>query len=115
MLRKSRNLCLYPNVYLMDQFSSQIRTIRPLEHQDAVRPEGGSSGAEASSHLRELALPEPPVPVVKDYEVVAVALHLHEGYHLARLLVWSPVYSTLIHRLLLSSSEAILGDWRGLG
>ena len=21
MLRKSRNLCLYPNVYLMDQFS----------------------------------------------------------------------------------------------
>ena len=30
MLRKSRNLCLYPNVYLMDQFSSQIRTIRPI-------------------------------------------------------------------------------------
>jgi benzoate/toluate 1,2-dioxygenase alpha subunit len=30
MLRKSRNLCLYPNVYLMDQFSSQIRVIRPI-------------------------------------------------------------------------------------
>ncbi|HVO33673.1 MAG TPA: Rieske 2Fe-2S domain-containing protein [Elusimicrobiota bacterium] len=30
MLRKSRNLCLYPNLYLMDQFSSQIRVIRPI-------------------------------------------------------------------------------------
>lgn len=30
MLKKSRNLCLYPNVYLMDQFSSQIRVLRPL-------------------------------------------------------------------------------------
>ena len=30
MIRRSRNLCLYPNVYLMDQFSSQIRTYRPL-------------------------------------------------------------------------------------
>ena len=30
MLRKSRNLCLYPNVYLMDQFSSQIRVLRPI-------------------------------------------------------------------------------------
>jgi benzoate/toluate 1,2-dioxygenase alpha subunit len=30
MLRKSRNLCVYPNVYLMDQFSSQIRVIRPI-------------------------------------------------------------------------------------
>jgi len=30
MLRRSRNLCLYPNVYLMDQFSSQIRVVRPL-------------------------------------------------------------------------------------
>ena len=30
MIGKSRNLCLYPNVYLMDQFSSQIRTYRPL-------------------------------------------------------------------------------------
>lgn len=30
MLRKSRNLCVYPNLYLMDQFSSQIRVIRPI-------------------------------------------------------------------------------------
>ena len=27
---QSRNLCLYPNVYLMDQFSSQIRVVRPI-------------------------------------------------------------------------------------
>ncbi|SCW72939.1 benzoate/toluate 1,2-dioxygenase alpha subunit [Sphingobium faniae] len=27
---QTRNLCLYPNVYLMDQFSTQIRVIRPL-------------------------------------------------------------------------------------
>jgi benzoate/toluate 1,2-dioxygenase alpha subunit len=30
MIGMSRNLCLYPNVYLMDQFSSQIRTYRPI-------------------------------------------------------------------------------------
>ncbi|MBK4737660.1 benzoate 1,2-dioxygenase large subunit [Noviherbaspirillum pedocola] len=30
MIRHSRNLCLYPNVYLMDQFGSQIRVLRPL-------------------------------------------------------------------------------------
>jgi benzoate/toluate 1,2-dioxygenase subunit alpha len=30
ILENSRNLCLYPNVYLMDQFSTQIRTYRPL-------------------------------------------------------------------------------------
>ena len=30
MIKNSRNLCLYPNVYLMDQFSSQIRVFRPL-------------------------------------------------------------------------------------
>ena len=30
MVRNSRNLCLYPNVYLMDQFGSQIRLLRPL-------------------------------------------------------------------------------------
>ena len=27
---QTRNLCLYPNVYLMDQFSTQIRVVRPL-------------------------------------------------------------------------------------
>jgi len=30
MIRRSKNLCLYPNVYLMDQFSSQIRHYRPI-------------------------------------------------------------------------------------
>ena len=30
MIERSRNLCLYPNVYFMDQFGSQIRVLRPL-------------------------------------------------------------------------------------
>lgn len=30
MINISRNLCLYPNVYIMDQFSSQIRHFRPI-------------------------------------------------------------------------------------
>ncbi len=30
MINHSRNLCLYPNVYLMDQFGSQIRVLRPI-------------------------------------------------------------------------------------
>lgn len=30
MLERSRNLCLYPNLYIMDQFATQIRVIRPL-------------------------------------------------------------------------------------
>ena len=30
MISRSRNLCLYPNVYLMDQFGSQIRLLRPI-------------------------------------------------------------------------------------
>ncbi|WP_025123373.1 MULTISPECIES: Rieske 2Fe-2S domain-containing protein [unclassified Serratia (in: enterobacteria)] len=30
MVNETRNLCLYPNVYLMDQFSTQIRVVRPL-------------------------------------------------------------------------------------
>ncbi len=30
MLNYSRNLCLYPNVYIMDQFGSQIRHFRPI-------------------------------------------------------------------------------------
>ena len=30
MIGRSRNLCLYPNVYIMDQFSSQIRMLRPI-------------------------------------------------------------------------------------
>ena len=27
---QTRNLCVYPNVYLMDQFSTQIRVVRPI-------------------------------------------------------------------------------------
>lgn len=30
MVENLRNLCLYPNLYLMDQFSSQLRVLRPL-------------------------------------------------------------------------------------
>ena len=30
ILTQTRNLCLYPNVYLMDQFSTQIRVVRPI-------------------------------------------------------------------------------------
>ena len=30
MVKGSRNLCLYPNVFLMDQFSTQIRVFRPI-------------------------------------------------------------------------------------
>lgn len=30
MIERSRNLCLYPNVYFMDQFGSQIRVLRPI-------------------------------------------------------------------------------------
>lgn len=30
IVRQTRNLCLYPNVYLMDQFSTQIRVTRPI-------------------------------------------------------------------------------------
>ena len=43
MLRKSRNLCLYPNVYLMDQFSSQIRVV-PTE-KNVARVQAASSAA----------------------------------------------------------------------
>ncbi|WP_269747807.1 Rieske 2Fe-2S domain-containing protein [Sphingomonas sp. TDK1] len=30
VVEQTRNLCLYPNVYLMDQFSTQIRVVRPI-------------------------------------------------------------------------------------
>ena len=51
MINISRNLCLYPNVYLMDQFSSQIRHIRPISaHKTEVTtfciaPKGESAEA----------------------------------------------------------------------
>ncbi|STW88681.1 2-chlorobenzoate 1,2-dioxygenase, alpha subunit [Klebsiella pneumoniae] len=40
MVNETRNLCLYPNVYLMDQFSTQIRVIRPLRWIKPKSPSG---------------------------------------------------------------------------
>ena len=54
MISNSRNLCLYPNVYLMDQFSSQIRVLRPISVDKTevtiycIAPKGES--AEARAH-----------------------------------------------------------------
>lgn len=54
MISHSRNLCLYPNVYLMDQFSSQIRVLRPISVDKTevtiycIAPKGES--AEARAH-----------------------------------------------------------------
>lgn len=53
MIERSRNLCLYPNVYLMDQFGSQIRLLRPLAVDKTevtiycIAPKGESSEARA--------------------------------------------------------------------
>jgi benzoate/toluate 1,2-dioxygenase alpha subunit len=53
MIRKSRNLCIYPNLYLMDQFSSQIRVYRPLAVDKTevsiycIAPKGEHSAARA--------------------------------------------------------------------
>ncbi|MCU1716927.1 benzoate 1,2-dioxygenase large subunit [Pseudomonas sp. 5P_3.1_Bac2] len=53
MIENSRNLCLYPNVYLMDQFSSQIRVARPLDVNRTeisiycIAPKGESAEARA--------------------------------------------------------------------
>ncbi len=54
MIEKSRNLCIYPNVFLMDQFSSQIRMFRPISVDKTevtiycIAPKGES--AEARAH-----------------------------------------------------------------
>ncbi|WP_374437859.1 benzoate 1,2-dioxygenase large subunit [Pseudomonas panipatensis] len=54
MIQNSRNLCLYPNVYLMDQFSSQIRIARPISVDRTeitiycIAPKGESAEARAS-------------------------------------------------------------------
>ncbi|MBB5374275.1 benzoate 1,2-dioxygenase large subunit [Acidocella aromatica] len=54
MVLRSRNLCLYPNVYLMDQFSSQIRVLRPISVDKTevtiycIAPKG--EDAEARAH-----------------------------------------------------------------
>jgi benzoate/toluate 1,2-dioxygenase subunit alpha len=53
MVQRSRNLCLYPNVYLMDQFSSQIRHYRPIAVDKTevtiycIAPKGESADARA--------------------------------------------------------------------
>lgn len=53
MIQHSRNLCLYPNVYLMDQFSSQIRIARPIDVNRTeitiycIAPKGESAEARA--------------------------------------------------------------------
>ncbi|WP_275629740.1 benzoate 1,2-dioxygenase large subunit [Pseudomonas sp. 273] len=53
MIQNSRNLCLYPNVYLMDQFSSQIRIARPIDVNRTeitiycIAPRGESAEARA--------------------------------------------------------------------
>lgn len=53
MVGRSRNLCLYPNVYLMDQFSSQIRVLHPLAVDKTevtiycIAPKGESAQARA--------------------------------------------------------------------
>jgi benzoate/toluate 1,2-dioxygenase alpha subunit len=54
IIGNSRNLCLYPNVYLMDQFGSQIRVFRPISVDKTevtiycIAPKGES--AEARAH-----------------------------------------------------------------
>jgi benzoate/toluate 1,2-dioxygenase subunit alpha len=51
MLKFSRNLCVYPNVYIMDQFSSQIRHFRPISVDQTevtiycIAPKGESAEA----------------------------------------------------------------------
>ena len=53
MVKGSRNLCLYPNVYLMDQFSTQIRHFRPISPDKTevtiycIAPKGESDEARA--------------------------------------------------------------------
>ena len=54
MVNASRNLCLYPNVYIMDQFSTQIRRLEPVSVDQTkveiwcIAPKGES--AEARAH-----------------------------------------------------------------
>ncbi|AWH91711.1 benzoate 1,2-dioxygenase large subunit [Dietzia lutea] len=54
MVGASRNLCLYPNVYLMDQFSSQIRHFKPISVDKTevtiycIAPKGESAEARAA-------------------------------------------------------------------
>ena len=58
MVTGSRNLCLYPNVYLMDQFSTQIRHFRPIAPDKTevtiycIAPKGESAEAR-SNRIRQ--------------------------------------------------------------
>jgi benzoate/toluate 1,2-dioxygenase alpha subunit len=53
MVKGSRNLCVYPNVYIMDQFSTQIRHFRPIAANKTevtiycIAPKGESDAARA--------------------------------------------------------------------
>jgi len=53
MIGNLRNLCVYPNVFLMDQFSSQIRQFRPIDVNKTevtiycIAPKGESAEARA--------------------------------------------------------------------
>jgi benzoate/toluate 1,2-dioxygenase alpha subunit len=53
MVQSLRNLCLYPNVFIMDQFSSQIRMFRPISVDKTevtiycIAPKGESAEARA--------------------------------------------------------------------
>ena len=54
MIGNSRNLCLYPNLYLMDQFGSQLRIARPISVDETevtiycIAPKGESAEARAT-------------------------------------------------------------------
>jgi benzoate/toluate 1,2-dioxygenase alpha subunit len=54
MISIARNLCLYPNVYLMDQFSTQIRQYRPIAVDQTevtihcIAPKGESDAARSA-------------------------------------------------------------------
>ncbi|WP_024889972.1 Rieske 2Fe-2S domain-containing protein [Luteimonas huabeiensis] len=58
IVRQTRNLCLYPNVYLMDQFSTQIRVTRPISVDRTevtiycFAPKG-ESAAERATRIRQ--------------------------------------------------------------
>jgi benzoate/toluate 1,2-dioxygenase alpha subunit len=76
MIKNSRNLCLYPNVFLMDQFSSQIRVFRPPAPDRtevtiyciAPRGESAEARAAASASTRTSSTPQawPPRTIWKN-------------------------------------------------
>jgi benzoate/toluate 1,2-dioxygenase alpha subunit len=58
IVSQTRNLCVYPNVYLMDQFSTQIRVVRPISvNQTEVTiycfAPKGESDAERALRIRQ--------------------------------------------------------------